>query len=75
MTEEGIALGLELHERAHSYEERLTWGISPEDLETCLATIRRIVENHATLEESDSDPAGQPVEVAADYGPSTEWRT
>ena len=72
LTEEGVALGLELQERAHSYEERLTRGISAEDLETCLATIRRIVANHAALEESDSDPDGQPGEVAADDGPSTE---
>ena len=33
LTEEGVALGLELHERAHSYEERLTRGISAEDQE------------------------------------------
>ena len=72
LTEEGVALGLEIHERAHSYEERLTQGISPEDMETCLATIRRIVANHAALEGSDADPDGQPVEVAADDGPSTE---
>ena len=75
LTEEGVALGLELHERAHSYEEKLTRGISPEDLEVFLATIRRIVENHAAWEDANSDPAGQPVEVAADDGPSTEWRT
>ena len=72
LTEEGVALGLELHEKAHSYEERFTRGISPEDLEVFLATIRRIVANHAALEESDSDPAGQPGEVAADDGPSTK---
>ena len=74
LTEEGVSLGLELHEKAHSYEERLTRGISPEDLETCLATIRRIVANHASWEDANSDPAGQPGEVAADDGPSTEWR-
>ena len=72
LTEEGVALGLELKERVHSYEERLTRGISPEDMETCLATIKRIVANHAAWEEENSDPAGQPGEVAADDGPSTE---
>ena len=75
LTEEGVALGFELQERVHSYEERLTRGISPEDMETCLATIRRIVANHASLEEANSDPAGQLGGVAADDGPSTEWRT
>ena len=72
LTEEGVALGLELQERVHSYEERLTHGISPEDLEVFLATIRRIVANHAALEDTSSDLAGQPGEVAADGGPSTE---
>ena len=72
LTEEGVALGLELHERAHSHEERLTRGISPEDLEAFLATIRRIVANHAAMEESDSDPDGQTGEIASDDGPSTE---
>ena len=55
LTEEGVALGLELHEKAHSYEVRLTQGISPEDLEVFLATIKSIVANHAALEESNSD--------------------
>ena len=32
LTEEGAALGLELQERVHSYEEKLTRGISPEDM-------------------------------------------
>ena len=72
LTEEGVALGLELHKRAHSHEGRLTRGISPEDLEVFLATIRRIVANHAALKESDSDPAGQPGAVAADDVPSAE---
>ena len=66
LTEEGVALGLELHERAHSYEEKLTQGISAEDMEICLATIKRIVANHAAWEESDSDPVGQAGEVASD---------
>ena len=70
LTEEGVALGLELHEKAHSYEERLTQGISPEDMETYLATIRRIVANHAALAGSDADPDGQPVEVATNGDPS-----
>ena len=70
LTEEGVALGLELHEKAHSYEERLTQGISPEDMETCLATIRRIVANHVALEDLNSDPDGQPVEVATNGDPS-----
>ena len=72
LTEEGVALGFELKERVHSYEERLTRGISSEDMETFLAVIRRIVANHASLEEANSDPAGQLGGVAADDGPSTE---
>ena len=72
LTEEGVALGLELHEKAHSYEERFTHGISPEDLEVFLATIKRIVANHASWEKANSNPAGQPGEVAADDGPSTK---
>ena len=59
LTEEGVALGLELQERVHSCEERLTQGISPEDMEVFLATIRRIVANHASWEKANSDPAGQ----------------
>ena len=58
LTEEGVALGLELHEIAHSYEERLTRGISAEGQEVFLATIRKIVANHATLERSESDSGG-----------------
>ena len=72
LTEEGVALGLELHEKAHSYEKKLTRGISPEDLEVFLETIRRIVANHSACEDANSDPDGQPGEVAADDGPSTE---
>ena len=45
LTEEGVALGLELHARAHSYENRLTCGISDEELETFLGTIQKIVAN------------------------------
>ena len=59
LTEEGVAFGLELHERAHSYEEKLTRGISAEDQEVFLATIRKIIANHATLERSESD-SGSP---------------
>ena len=66
LTEAGVALGLELHERAHSYEEKLTQGISAEDMEICLATIRRIVANHAAFEDSNSDPVGQAGEVTSD---------
>ena len=72
LTEEGVALGLELQEKAHSYEERLTRGISAEDLEVFLATIKEIVANHAAWEEANSDPAGKPGGVAADDSPSTE---
>ena len=72
LTEEGVALGLELQERVHACEQRVTRGISSEDMETCLATIRRIVANHAALEDTSSDPAGQPGEVTAVSGPSTE---
>lgn len=56
LTEEGVALGLELHKKAHSYEERFTEGISVEDLAICLDTIRKIVANHAAWEESHSEP-------------------
>ena len=56
LTEEGVALGLELHERAHSHEERFTRGISPEELEAFLATIRRIVANHAAWEKVELRP-------------------
>ena len=66
LTEDGVALGLELHERAHSYEENLTKGISAENLEICLATIKDIVANHAALEGSNSVSAGQVGEVASD---------
>ena len=72
LTEEGAALGLELQERVHSYEEKLTRGISPEDMEVFFATIKGIVANHASWEEANLDPAGQRGEVAADDGPSTE---
>ena len=72
LTEEGVALGLELQERVHACEQRLTRGISSEDLEICLATIKRIVANHAAWEEANSDPAGQPGEVTAVSGPSSE---
>ncbi len=58
LTEEGVALGLELHERAHAYEERLTQGIDADEQESFLATIRKIVANHAALERSRPDSGG-----------------
>ena len=36
LTKDGVALGLELQEKAHACEERLTRGISPVDLEVFL---------------------------------------
>ena len=69
LTEEGVALCFELREKAHSYDKILTRGISAEDLETYLATIRRIMANHAALEESNSGP-GMAVRISRGGG----WR-
>ena len=70
LTEDGVALGLELHERALAYEERLSQGIRADDLEICLATIKRILANHASREELNSVSAGQDGEVASDGSPA-----
>ena len=62
LTEDGVALALEIHERAHAYEERLMQGIDAGELEICLATIRKIVANHADLERSMPGPDdGEPT--------------
>ena len=50
ITEEGLAFKRDLRKRMHSYERRVTQGISAEDLEICLSTIARIVANHTALE-------------------------
>ena len=58
LTEDGDSLALEFHEKARAYEKRLTQGIGAEDMENCLTTIRKIVANHAALNETNSDPSG-----------------
>ena len=70
LTEEGVALGLELHKRAHSYEDMLIHGINAEHLSICLDTIKKIVANHIAWEEFNSDPAGQAEETTSRDGPS-----
>ena len=49
LTEEGLALSLILQEKSRAVEEKLVQGVSAEDLQICLATIRKIVENQARL--------------------------
>ena len=65
LTEKGVALGLELHGKAHSYEERFTRGIGAEDLKNCLATIKKIVANHAAWEKLNSESGGLGEEAAS----------
>lgn len=69
LTEEGNALVRELHKRAHSYERRITQGISPEELEACLSTIAKVVANNAAWEASESDLNGEIVKTASDIEP------
>ena len=50
MTDEGRSLGLILLKETHSHEQQITQDIDPTDLETCVATFRKLVENYTAWE-------------------------
>ena len=52
LTGEGVARGLELHEKLHTYEEKLLKGIPDEELDILRSTVEKILQNHLALEES-----------------------
>ncbi len=50
LTEFGVALGLELHEKLHSYEAKLVEGVAEEEIEALRSTIKKVLQNHNALE-------------------------
>ena len=52
LTDAGLALSVELQNRIHAHEDRLTEGISTEDTETFFAVIERILANYSAIEDS-----------------------
>ena len=50
LTNEGEALGLQLHEKLHAYEAELTRGIPEEEIEILRSVIRKILHNHSSLD-------------------------
>ena len=52
LTNGGVDLGLELHEKMHSYEGKLIEGVPEEEVEGLRSTIRKILHNHDALEMS-----------------------
>ncbi len=51
LTEEGTAFILEIHRRVHAYEDSLFQGIPEEEKEDFLSTIRKILDNYASITE------------------------
>lgn len=52
LTDEGVSLGMGFLRETHSYERLLTQDIDPGDLESCIATFGRLVENYIAWEKS-----------------------
>ena len=52
LTDAGLALSVELQDRIHAHEDRLTEGISAEDTGTFFAVIERILANSSAIEKS-----------------------
>ena len=52
LTDAGLALSVELQNRIHAHEDRLTEGISAEDTGIFFAVIERILANNSLIEKS-----------------------
>lgn len=52
LTEFGVALGLELHDKLHSREEKLVEGLPKEEIATLRSTIRKIIHNRDALDQA-----------------------
>ena len=50
LTKDGVSLGLELHDKLHSYEAKLVEGVAEEEIEALCSTIKKVLRNHNTLE-------------------------
>ena len=50
LTKHGVSLGLELHDKLHSYEAKLVEGVGEEEIATLRSTISKIIHNRNTLE-------------------------
>ena len=51
LTEDGVSLGLELHDKLHSYEAKLMEGVQKEEIEALRSTIEKVLQNHNALEQ------------------------
>ena len=51
LTKGGVALGLTLHDKLHSYEEKLAEGVPKEEIEALRSTIKKIIHNRDNLGE------------------------
>jgi len=50
LTEDGVSLGLELHDKLHRYEAKLVEGIPDEDIRALRSTIKKVMQNHDALD-------------------------
>lgn len=50
LTKAGVALGLELHDKLHSYEAKLVEGVPKEEVEALRSTVKKVLHNHSVLE-------------------------
>ena len=50
LTEEGYALGLDIHRKVHAYEDMLTDGIEKEEMDAFQSVIRKVVSNSSTID-------------------------
>ena len=49
LTEIGVSLGLELHDKLHSHEAKLVKGVPKEEIEALRSAIKKVLHNHSVL--------------------------
>ena len=50
LTKDGLTLGLELHDRLHSYEAKLIEGVPEKEIVALRSAIKKVLHNHSALE-------------------------
>ena len=51
LTEDGVSLGLKLHDKLHSYEAKLVKGVPEGEIEALRSTIKKVLHNRNALEQ------------------------
>ena len=51
LTEDGVALGLKLHDKLHSYEANLVKGVPEGEIEALRSTIKKVLHNRNAMEQ------------------------